>query len=244
MLGSTAGARVETDIIQPSEGCVPGSIPGGRAKSSVPLRAVALSLAPCFYRTGLNFSRKLPLTGKPRSRGLTIAGFALMTTTPPGNKPLAAAPGGNASPSPRVGRNLATSRRPQADYDGDARKLVEMVASFLGGLSPNARALWSDEQCTQIAGVLKLVMEKHQWTLEDLSPELKLLLVAGPTLLASLNRPTPVEEAQAAPQYNRRSDDPKPERRQQVDRRSGSTDRRVTSTHNLIRPFRWNQFKG
>lgn len=167
-----------------------------------------------------------------------------MSSPPSPPKSLGAA--GSSLATSRLGKGLAT-RKTAADYDADSQKIVAMVADFLGGLSPQAREMWPEDTQKNIAAVLRQVMEKHQWTLDDLSPEIKLLLIAGPTLLASLNRqvtPPPAQETEPPAQYNRRAEDQRGERRQQVDRRANGGDRRaVAVAHNLIRPYRWNQFK-
>lgn len=162
-----------------------------------------------------------------------------MTTQAPDKSPAPASPApSRAQRSPRTGP-VAT------DYEGDARQLVEMVSSFLCSLSPDAKNLWTDETCQNIATALEAVMKKHAWRLEDLSPEIRLLLAAGPALLAA-SGPRESKASQqpvAPPQPRRRAGDPPPERRAQAERRSSQKDRRVSTVQNLIRPYRWHQFK-
>lgn len=161
-----------------------------------------------------------------------------MTIQAPGKSPPA-----NSTPPPRPHRSPVAAPV-AADYAGDARKLVQMVSSFLCSLSPHARGLWTEETCEKIAAVLQTVMEKHQWQLHELSPEIKLLLVAAPTLLASgqgISAEKPPPQADASPR--RRAEDPPPERRNQTERRAHQRDRRASTPPNLIRPYRWNQFK-
>lgn len=68
------------------------------------------------------------------------------------------------------------------DYATEAAATVDTFAALVGGYCPAAGELWDTTKKQAVAMALAPVMEKYNFTLGALPPELTLIIVAGPLL--------------------------------------------------------------
>ena len=71
---------------------------------------------------------------------------------------------------------------PPRDYMTEAAGAVDTFAALAVGYAPKAADLWDAEAKQRITAALAPVMEKYNFSLGALPPELTLLIVAGPVL--------------------------------------------------------------
>lgn len=71
------------------------------------------------------------------------------------------------------------------DYATEASALVDMVAAMICGYEPKCLPLWGDDRKAGISAALAPVMEKYNFTLGAIPPEITLLIMVGPPLYQS-----------------------------------------------------------
>jgi hypothetical protein len=80
----------------------------------------------------------------------------------------------------------AAPAEPQGpDFNTEATSLVDMVAAMICGYEPKCLPLWGDDRKQGIAAALVPVMEKYNFTLGNIPPEITLLIMVGPPLYQS-----------------------------------------------------------
>lgn len=72
-----------------------------------------------------------------------------------------------------------------ADYLGESRGAVDMMAALLVGFCPACETLWDADTKNRVAASLAPVMEYHGFTFGNAPPHLMLAIVAGPPVWAS-----------------------------------------------------------
>lgn len=75
--------------------------------------------------------------------------------------------------------------KPPKDFAGEARAAVDTFAALIVGYAPAAAELWDNDAKKCIAAALGPVMEKYNFSLNALPPELTLIIIAGPVLYQS-----------------------------------------------------------
>lgn len=142
---------------------------------------------------------------------------------------------------------MATEPQGSGARIGDeAEKLARMVATLLCGFMPARNDAPTTETQALIASVLKPIIEKHGWTVAGLPAEIRLLLETGPVLLQSgrvLSQQAVSTPAASGGAPSNGEEIRGVDGRRRSDRRSDSVDRRRAQAQNIVRPFRWNQFK-
>lgn len=90
----------------------------------------------------------------------------------------------NANGAPIVGTDgeVLPPPPPPRDYMIEAAGAVDTFAALAVGYAPKAADLWDTEAKNRITAALAPVMEKYNFSLGALPPELTLLIVAGPVL--------------------------------------------------------------
>ena len=74
---------------------------------------------------------------------------------------------------------------PATDYTTEASGAVEMLAALIVGYEPKCLPLWDDPRKAGIAAALAPVMEKYNFSLGKIPPEITLLIIIAPPLYQS-----------------------------------------------------------
>lgn len=72
------------------------------------------------------------------------------------------------------------------DYSVEAAGMVDMVAALIVGYEPKCAPHWGDDRKANISAALAPVLEKYNFTLGNIPPELTLLVMAAPPLYLSM----------------------------------------------------------
>lgn len=75
---------------------------------------------------------------------------------------------------------------PVVNYHTEAAGLTDMVAALICGYEPKCLPLWGADRKAAIAGALAPVMEKYNFTLGAIPPEITLIIIAAPPLYQSM----------------------------------------------------------
>lgn len=68
------------------------------------------------------------------------------------------------------------------DYATEAAALTDMVVAMIVGYEPKCAQFWPDERKAGVAAAAAAVMEKYNFTMGAIPPEITLLVMAGPPL--------------------------------------------------------------
>lgn len=71
------------------------------------------------------------------------------------------------------------------NFGDNAKAMVDLFVGLLTGYAPDTLDIWTDETKARVAASLAPVMEKYNFNVGNLPPELTLLIMAGPPLYQS-----------------------------------------------------------
>lgn len=74
---------------------------------------------------------------------------------------------------------------PAINYAHEAEAMTEMLAALITGYEPRTIAIWDKERKACVAAAVAPVMEKYNFTVGAIPPEIILIVVAGPPLYQS-----------------------------------------------------------
>lgn len=85
------------------------------------------------------------------------------------------------------------------DFVTEANGMVDMVVALITGYEPRAVPLWSAARKAGVSAALVPVLQKYNFTLGNMPPEITLLVMAGPPLYQSMKIIADGMQPKAAP---------------------------------------------